>query len=139
MKAAKSGETYLIRLDPGEEIISALTGFCEQAGLLAGALQGIGSVATAEIGHFDPERGDYVFRRLDGPLEVLSLAGNVAALDGRPIAHVHAVLSDRAFTTQGGHLRSATVAVTCEVVLTPLPGPVRRKRAPGKKPALLDL
>lgn len=139
MKRAKAGETHIIRFDPGEEIISGLAAFCEQTGIMGATLQGIGSVATAEIGHFDPERGDYVFRRLDGPLEVLALTGNVAALDGRPMVHVHAVLSDRAFTTQGGHLRSATVAVTCEVVLTLLSAPVRRKREPGKKPALLDL
>ena len=139
MKAAESGETYILRFDPGEEIVSGLTAFCAQTSVMGATLQGLGSVATAEIGHFDPERGDYVFRRLDGPLEVLSLTGNVAALDGRPIVHVHAVLSDRAFTTQGGHLRSATVAVTCEVVLTLLSAPVRRKREPGKKTALLDL
>jgi uncharacterized protein len=139
VKRAKAGETHIIRFDPGEEIVSGLAAFCEQAGVIGAAVQGIGSVATAEIGHFDPERGDYVFRRLDGPLEVLALTGNVAALDGRPMVHVHAVLSDRAFTTQGGHLRSATVAVTCEVVLTLLSAPVRRKREPGKKTALLDL
>jgi len=139
LKTAKSGETFVVRLDPGEEIVSSLTGFCEQAGIMSATVQGIGSVAMAEVGHFDPALGDYVFRRLDGPLEVLSLTGNVAALDGRPVVHVHAVLSDRAFTTQGGHLRSGIVAVTCEVILTPLPGPLRRKRNHGKKPALLDL
>ncbi len=139
MKAAKSGEAFVIRLDPGEEIVSTLTAFCERAGVLGAALQGLGSVATAEIGHFDPGLDDYVFRRLDGPLEVVSLTGNVAALDGHPVVHVHVVLSDRAFTPQGGHLRAATVAVTCEVVLTLLPNPLSRKREAGKKPAPLDL
>jgi predicted DNA-binding protein with PD1-like motif len=58
---------------------------------------------------------------LDEQVELVSLIGDVALLDGRPVVHAHAVVGRKDGTAHGGHLLSAHIRPTCEVVLTESP------------------
>ena len=49
---------------------------------------------------------------------MLSLVGDVAARDGEPAPHVHAVLGRPTAARSGGHLLSARVWPTLEVIVT---------------------
>ena len=49
---------------------------------------------------------------------MLSLIGDVAKYDGKPIVHAHVVVGRSDGTTAGGHLLEASVRPTCEVFLT---------------------
>lgn len=52
---------------------------------------------------------------------MLSLIGDVALKDGEPQIHAHLVVGRADGTAHGGHLLSATVRPTCEIVLTENP------------------
>jgi uncharacterized protein len=111
------GSTYVVRLDAGERIVETLRALCERDAIGGGYFHGLGAVGEAEIGHFDPAANAYTWLKVPGPSEIISLYGNISAVDGRPFIHAHIALGDDTFAVRGGHLKEAVVSVTCEVTL----------------------
>jgi predicted DNA-binding protein with PD1-like motif len=114
---------YVLRLDPGEEVVSSLLAFAEQRGLTAGWISGLGSLDHAVLGFLDPKEQVYLKRTFDERLEIGNLTGNLGvAEDGKPFAHVHAVLSPRELLAYAGHLHEGRVGVVAEVLVTAMQG-----------------
>jgi predicted DNA-binding protein with PD1-like motif len=122
------GSQYVVRLDAGERIVETLRALCERDAIGGGYFHGLGAVGEAEIGHFDPGAGDYSWTRLSGPCEIVSLYGNITTVDGKPFLHAHVALGDNTFDVKGGHLKEATVSVTCEVTLVRFRDAIGRTR-----------
>lgn len=119
---------WLLKARPGEELLEALTAFLAEKRIYAGFLTGIGAAREAEIGHFDPREKSYHKEVYPGPVEIVSLNGNISRVeDGRPFVHAHAVLSLKDMSARAGHLFRAVVDPTCEIVLRALPGAVERR------------
>ncbi|WP_290598126.1 MULTISPECIES: PPC domain-containing DNA-binding protein [unclassified Archaeoglobus] len=116
---------HLLRLDYGKNLVDQLSSFLEKEGIEAAYVSGIGAVKNAEIGYYDQEKKEYVKRRIEEELEILSLSGNVSLKDGRPYPHIHVVLGKDG-NVYAGHLFSAEV-FACEIFLLVLDGeaPVR--------------
>ena len=129
MKYTKEGNTYMLALERGEEVISTLTKFCSDNNIKAGVFQGLGAVERIKIGYYDLGKKEYFFREEAGVFEIASMSGNVAIVDGKPFIHAHAVLSrcDESCATIGAHIKEAFVAVTLEVFLTELNMKLGRK------------
>ncbi len=106
-----------VRLDPGEELVSALGEALASLGppLESGSVTGIGSVRRAVLGYYDLGQKKYLKQQFDEVLELVCLAGNVSLLDGRPFVHAHAVLSGPDYLTRAGHLFQAEIAATGEL------------------------
>ena len=51
----KFGNTFLIRINKGEEIVSTLKTFCIKNNVKLGTIQGIGAINSATFGFFNPE------------------------------------------------------------------------------------
>lgn len=101
--------------EKGEPFIATLTDFCKEQQITAGFFHGLGGALSAELGYYHLDRQEYVFRKLDLVLEVVSLHGNITLKDDEPFIHAHGVLSDAAFTTYGGHIKELIVGGTLEV------------------------
>jgi predicted DNA-binding protein with PD1-like motif len=54
---------------------------------------------------------------LDEQVELLSLIGDVALKDGKPVVHADALIGKKDGTAHGGHLLEAHIRPTAEVVL----------------------
>jgi predicted DNA-binding protein with PD1-like motif len=131
--------TFAVVLETGEEVMATLQRFATEQGLTASRVSAIGAFERAVVGFFDIERKDYHRIPVDQQVEVLSLAGDIA-LDGKqPKLHLHAVLGRRDGSTVGGHLLTATVRPTLEVLLTESPSHLRRVCDPRYGIALIDL
>lgn len=127
MQHTKSGTTFILRLDRGEEIVSTLKAFCNDQQILLGTVQGIGAVGNAVIGLFETRTKEYHTTTLSGDHEITSLLGNITTMDGEPYLHLHATLTDETFLAYGGHLTSAVVSGTCEIFITVLEGRIDRR------------
>ncbi len=89
-----------------------------QAEKIKGAwLSGLGTCRWAELGWYDLETKNFKFKKLERPMEITSLQGNIAREVGDPIIHIHATLSDQDMNAYGGHLKELEVAGTCEILL----------------------
>lgn len=135
----KSGDTFVIRLMKGEEVIKRLTDFSAKNNISLASFSGIGAVKKAEIGFYDLKNKKYLWEKIDKEMEVLSIIGNVSVLDKKPFIHAHITLGDRSYNAKGGHLKEAVVGATLEIVLTKVKGKVERKFDDETGLNLLDL
>ena len=77
MKYTQSGNTYLLVLNKGEEIVSALTQFATETNLTCASVSGIGATDDAEMGVFDTFEKQYYTKQIRAMTEITSLCGNV--------------------------------------------------------------
>jgi hypothetical protein len=132
MDARDMGEGFwVLKARPGEEVVAALTAFLNERRIYAGILNGIGAAREAEIGHFDPAAKAYHKETYPGPVEIISLLGNVSRVeDGQAFVHAHVSLSLKDMSVRAGHLFRAVADPTCELTLRVLPGAVERRLVP---------
>ena len=116
MEHTRSGSDILVRLDPGEEIHTALRGMADELGFDAAAItSGIGRTRDNQYGYMN-EEGVYQRRPLDPPSELVSLSGNIARTEqGDAFTHIHCCWSDDDNNVHAGHLFQATVHVVAEI------------------------
>lgn len=117
MKFKKVDNKYLIRVDKGEEIVDTLKQFCKDNGIKLGSINGIGAINKATIGLFKTATKEYSSKELTGDYEITALNGNISTMKGEVYLHLHINLSDLSYRTYGGHLNSAIVSATCEIII----------------------
>ena len=135
MEYRRFGDTYYVRLDRGDEIVSSLMGLCEAENLGSAIYTGIGGCSEAQVQTFIPETGEFETEVLTGMLELVSLTGNVISGDGGGLwHHTHALFSMKdgdGHRLVAGHIKSITVLYTAEIELRPtIGGTIRRQYDP---------
>ncbi|HTO89549.1 MAG TPA: PPC domain-containing DNA-binding protein [Candidatus Sulfotelmatobacter sp.] len=130
MKAQATRFGWILRIDPGEEIVETLRKFAKEQGVRAGLISGLGAVGETELGFFVRDTRQYVTRRFEGEHEIGSLTGNFSELDGQAIPHCHAVIAGEDMVAHTGHLFRGVVTVTCEVAIVTDPEALRRLARP---------
>jgi predicted DNA-binding protein with PD1-like motif len=109
---------FMVRLQKGEEIHTALTQFMAAKNITGGAVVGIGAVTDVALGFLDLETKDYVRQEYHEDYELINLTGNLSLVDGAPLLHAHVVLSGEDMSAIAGHLFAATISVTGEFEIT---------------------
>ncbi len=131
---------FLVRLEAGEEAITALRSWAAEQKVGFAVLWAIGAMRRATLGYFDTTAARYQPIPVEEQVEVLSITGNVAlGEDGTPIVHAHAILGRSDGSTVGGHLIEGHVFPMLEVVVQVLPEPVYRRADPTTGLTLWDL
>jgi predicted DNA-binding protein with PD1-like motif len=131
--------TFALICETGDEVIEVLTAFARREKLGGSHFTAIGAFSDAVLGYFDWTSKDYRKIRIDEQVEVLSLVGDIAGENGKPKIHAHVVLGKSDATAHGGHLMSAHVRPTLEIVLTELPRRLQRRLDRESGLALIDL
>ena len=127
MDYRKFQDTYVIRLDRGEEIVSALTEFCRNEQILLGTVEALGASDHAVIGLYDVGEKQYHRHSFDGPMEITSLLGSITTKNGETYLHLHINLCREDMSVIGGHLNECRISATCEMFVRKLEGVVERK------------
>ncbi|WIF94877.1 PPC domain-containing DNA-binding protein [Caminicella sporogenes] len=126
MDYKKFGNTYVMRIDRGEEIIETLKKFCIENEINLASVKGIGLVNKAKIGIFDTSKKRYNFIELTGDYEITSLLGNISTMNDEICIHLHINLADHECKTYGGHLDLGIIGVTGELIIEAIDGKVDR-------------
>lgn len=108
---------YLVRLEKGEEVVASLKKLCESQRIDNAYFSGLGSVENPTLAHYLVTTKKYTEKKLEGVFELLTITGNVALFEDKPLVHAHAILSDNEMNTKGGHLVEATTSATVELHL----------------------
>ncbi len=129
MEYKRFNEKIIVRLDPGDELMSSLLNIAEKENILFANVSGIGGSNDVVLGVYDVEEKQYYKNRFnDRNYEIVSLVGNINRMNGEPYIHVHAVIgSPRSSHCEGGHLNEATISVTAEIVLDIIEAEIDRK------------
>lgn len=120
MDYRESNGSYFIRLHKDDGVFPSLEKFAQETGVICGTFNGIGALKNCELGFYHLDKKEYERKIFPEEAELLSLVGNCSLLENKPFFHIHTVLGASDFSTYGGHLFSADVAVTAEVIFRPL-------------------
>lgn len=128
MQYRKSGNTYMIRIDRGEDVVESLKKLCEDEHILLGRVEAIGAADHAVLGVYDLLKKEYYPEKIDRFTEIASLNGSITAMDGKPYIHLHATLADQDHAVHGGHVLEMRVGATCEMFVTVPGGEIGRQK-----------
>jgi predicted DNA-binding protein with PD1-like motif len=126
MKSVIQGETHVLALEIGEELIESILIYAEKSKISAASIQAIGAIRNFQLGYYVLNEKKYLRKKVEEIAELISCSGNLAMKDDKPVVHVHVSAGLPDFSVIGGHLFSAIVAVTAEVILAPLPKRMNR-------------
>ncbi len=126
MDYLKTGRSYVVRIDRGEEVVSGLLELCKKESIKLAEITGIGACDYVKVGLYDVMEQKYHSKELTGAMEITSLVGNVTQKDGETYLHLHINVSDEELHVYGGHLNECRIAATCELVVNELEGSVGR-------------
>ncbi len=130
--------TYAVIFGAGDEILGGLMQFAEENHISAARITGIGSIHNGTLAWLNPDTKKFRMIHIDQQAEVLSLLGDIAMYQGKPVVHVHMVVGFGDGTAHGGHLLEAHVWPTLEVIVTSYPRPLYKKFDPEKGIAVID-
>ncbi len=130
--------TYAVIFGVGDEVFSGLTQFATENHIVAARITGIGAIRNATLAWLDPQSKTYRNISIDHQSEVLSLLGDIAIYQGKPVVHAHMVVGFSDGTVHGGHLLQAHVWPTLEGIVTAYPRPLDKKFDPEKGIAVID-
>ncbi|WP_333870400.1 PPC domain-containing DNA-binding protein [Desulforamulus putei] len=126
MEYKRFGNKFVVRLDKGEEILTCLKILCKENGIRLGAVSGIGAVNKAVVGLFETATKTYHPKEFIGDMEISALVGNISEMNGEVYLHLHVTLTDPSYNAFGGHLTSAVVSATSEIVIDVIDGHLDR-------------
>ena len=126
MEYRKFDNTYVIRLDVGEEIIEQLTAVAEKEKIRLAQVSAIGAINDFTIGVYNVAEKKYYPESFTGPWEIVSLCGSITSMDEKPYLHLHLSAGTLQGKTAGGHLTRAVISATCEIFVNVLDGNVGR-------------
>ena len=127
-KEYSQGRRFFLKILPGQSLKANIRNLVIQEKIkVAVILSAIGSIRNVRINGIKsgaklpitPPR--LTFHELEGPLELLSLTGNIVpAESGQANCHLHIMASKSSGDVVGGHMQDAEVFATCEIVLVEL-------------------
>lgn len=138
MKYKRFGDTTAVRLNRGDDLLSALSQVCAAEGITAGTVSGIGAVDYAVVGLYEVAGRRYLSNTLEGEMELTGLSGNVSQKDGQVYLHLHATLARGDGQALGGHLSEARISGAGEIFIRRLPGVITRIPDPETGLNILD-
>ena len=133
-------KTFILVFETGDELARGLSDFATEQKLSAASFKAVGGLSSVRLGWFNWESKKFEPSvTLDEQLELLSLIGDVALKDGKPVVHAHAVVGKKDGSAHGGHLLEAHIRPTCEIVLTESPVHLQKLVDPESGIALISL
>lgn len=126
MEYRRFGDRIIARIDRGEEIMAAVKELAQKEHITLASVQALGAIDRFTVGVFKVEEKRYIANHFEGSFEIVSLTGTIDTKDGEFYSHLHLSAGNEKGEVFGGHLNEATVAATCEMVVTVIDGRVDR-------------
>ena len=119
--------TYVIRMERGEEIVEQVRRFAEREGVKLASVQALGAVDDFTVGVYNVAEKQYHARSFQGAYEIVSLVGTINTMNGEVYTHLHMSAGDEEGRVFGGHLSRGVISARVEMVVTLIPGTVDRQ------------
>ena len=120
MQYQKAQNAIILRLDPGDELISSIKELAQKEGIKTAIVSGIGAANEVEVGCYAVGEKTYHSTIHEGEMEIIGLAGNLSTMNGEVYLHVHTSLAHENGTVYGGHLNKARISATAEIFIQPI-------------------
>ena len=137
-KPGEEPQEYALIFGKGDEVASGLVGFAQQYGITSAHFTGVGAFHDVTVGWMDRQKKAYKAIPINTQVEVLTLAGDIAVYNDKPVVHTHLVVGLSDGSAKGGHLLQAHVFPTLEVMVTVDPVEMQKTFDPETGLALID-
>lgn len=127
MKYKKFDNTYIVRLQVGDEICEKLLQLAKEENIRLASISGLGAVNEFTVGVYNTEEKKYYANEFSGVYEVVSLTGTLTRKDDEPYLHAHFAAGDDKGHVVGGHLNREIISATAEIVINVIDGEVGRR------------
>ncbi len=121
------GETIVLRLEKGEEVIESIKKLCEKEDIKAGSISGLGASNEVVVGLFKVDEKKYYSNTFEEDFEITNLTGNISRMNGEVYLHIHGTFANAEGKCIGGHLNKAVISATSEIIINKINGNVGRK------------
>ena len=138
IKDTPEEKVYVLVFLKGDEVLSGIIDFAMKYKVGDAHFTGIGAVSSATTAWIDLDKKLYHPTVTNQQVEVLSLIGDIAAFNGKPVVHMHAVLGRSDGATVGGHVWELNVNPTVEVFLTANTTPLAKRADDASGLKLID-
>lgn len=129
MEYKKFGDTIIVRMDPGDEVVEIVKKVCLAENVKLAMINALGAIDYFEVGAYSVPEKKYYKNEYKGEFEIVSLHGNITTLNGEFYSHMHMCAADKTGKTYGGHLNKAIISATCEMFITIINGKVDREKS----------
>lgn len=126
MEYRRFGDTLIVRIDKGEEILRQMKQVAQAENIRLASVSALGAVNDFTVGVFKTSEKTYYANHFTGDYEIVSLSGTISTMNGEYYAHIHMSAGDEKGMVVGGHLNEAKVSATCEMVIHVIHGEVER-------------
>lgn len=127
----QAGDKYIVSIHTGEEIVKALTSFCEEKKIKSGTISGLGAINEVALRFFNPATKKYVDKVFREQMEISNLTGNISIMDGKEYLHMHITVGGADYSARAGHLLSAILNGAGEFVVEDFGEKVERTHNPS--------
>ncbi len=127
MDYRRFGDTVLVRMDKGEEILEQMQKVAEQENIRLAEVSALGAINDFTVGVFKTDEKKYYSNHFEGAFEITSLTGTISTMDGEYYAHLHMSAGNDKGEVFGGHLNRAIISATCEMVIRVIDGSIDRR------------
>ncbi|MDV4151004.1 PPC domain-containing DNA-binding protein [Clostridium sp. AL.422] len=121
------GETIVLRLEKGEEVIESIKNLCEKEDIKAGSISGLGASNHIVIGLFKVDEKKYYSNTFEEDFEITNLTGNISRMNGEVYLHIHGTFADIEGKCIGGHLNKAVISATSEIIINKINADIDRE------------
>lgn len=127
MEYRKFGNTLVVRIDKGEEILESVKVLAEKENIKLASIQALGAINDFTVGVLDTATRQYRSNSFTGAYEIVSLTGTINTKNDAFYCHLHLSAGNDKGEVFGGHLNRAVVSATCEMIVTLIDGRVDRE------------
>jgi len=128
MEYRKFDRGYVLRLDPGDEVVDCLTRLARQEDVALASVTGLGATKDVTVGLFSVGEKKFYGKRCEGEYEISALVGNITRKDGEPYLHLHITFGNPAAgEVYAGHLTACVISATAEIFVQVWQGGVGRR------------
>lgn len=127
MEYRRFGNTIVVRIDRGEEILAAVKEIAGAEHIQLASVSALGATNDFTVGVYNVDEKQYHANDFKGNFEIVSLTGTINTMDGEFYTHLHMSAGDEKGRVFGGHLNRAVVSAVCEMVITVIDGVVDRR------------
>lgn len=139
MRYQRFDDTYVVRLEKGEEVVNSLKKLCDKEDIRLASIEGLGASNHVIVGLYDLDQKVYHKKEFNEAFEITSLIGNISRMNDESYLHIHINLADENMKTFGGHLYECVISATCEFFIRVINGEVNRFKDEDSGLNLYDL
>ncbi len=126
-----SEKKSIVLFEKGDEPISLLAELAGTRGV-SSHFSMIGGCSEVVLGYYDIAKQDYYTKNFTAQnIEIITVTGNIAWYEGKPMVHAHGVFGDEEYKTFGGHIMSMLISAVGETAIVWLPEKLEKKTDPA--------